>query len=199
MLFLISLAMIITGTVFLSILYIISVQPASLALRIGDKAYYLCGILRFEAFFFEMLIIAGYITFIYSDLYVFPIMQSNVITIRIIGVLVTLVTLGFMFIGVRYAGKEAAVPQKDSKLYQGIYNYMRHPQTLGEMLSFFGISLILNSWTLFIYSILFIPLFISYTIIEDNDLAVRFGKSYIDYTKHVGIFWKKRSAKVKNQ
>jgi protein-S-isoprenylcysteine O-methyltransferase Ste14 len=96
-----------------------------------------------------------------------------------------------MFIGVGYAGKEAAAPQKNSKLYQGIYNYMRHPQTLGEMLSFFGISLILNSWTLFVYSILFIPLFISYTIFEDNDLAIRFGQPYIDYTKRVGIFWKK--------
>ena len=199
MLFLIAVSMIITGTIFLSIFYIISLQPASLALRIGDKAYKLCGIFRFIAFFFEMLVLTGYIIFIFGDLYVFPIMQTNVIIIRIIGILVALITLTFMFIGVGYAGKEASVPQKDSKLYQGIYDYMRHPQTLGEMLSFFGIALILNSWTLFIYSILFIPLFISYTIIEDNDLAVRFGKSYIDYTKRVGIFWKKRSIGVKNK
>ncbi len=97
-----------------------------------------------------------------------------------------------MIYGVRAAGKEASMPRRETKLYQGIYHVMRHPQTLGEMLSWFGISMILNSLTLLIFSIIWLPLFISYTVIEDNDLAVRFGKDYIDYTKKIGVFWKKR-------
>ena len=192
MLFLIGVVMIITGTLFFSILYILSLQPASLALRIGDKAYKLCGVIRLIAMIFEFLILTGYIIFVLGDLYIFPVMQNNTIIVRVIGIVFTLVTFILMLIGMIHAGKETSIPQKDSKLYKGIYDYMRHPQTLGEMLCFFGISLILNSWALFVYSILFIPLFIGYTIIEDNDLAVRFGKSYIDYAKRVGIFWKKR-------
>lgn len=189
MITLISISLILTGVVFFSILYIISLQPASLALRIGDKSYKLCGFIRIASMLFEMIAISGYIMFVFGDSFNYTISVNHSFTVRIIGVIFSLLTLGFMIWGVKDAGKEATVPNKDTKLYGGIYKYMRHPQTLGEMLSWFGFALILNSLTLFVFSFLMIPLFMGYTIIEDNDLAVRFGADYIEYAKRTGIFW----------
>jgi protein-S-isoprenylcysteine O-methyltransferase Ste14 len=140
---------------------------------------------------FEFITIAGYVLFIFGEYFNYVILTGNSLVIRIVGVVFTTGTFAFMFYGMAAAGKEAATPRKETKLYDGIYNYMRHPQTLGEMLSWFGIAMILNSLTLLIFSLVWLPLFIGYTIIEDNDLAVRFGKTYIEYTKNVGIFWKK--------
>ncbi|MBN2852889.1 MAG: DUF1295 domain-containing protein [Clostridia bacterium] len=195
MISLVAIILIITGAIFFSILYFISVQPASLALRIGDRAFRLCGVLRMVAMIFELLAVAGYILFVFGDMYNYTITVQNVLLIRIIGILFTAATLVFMFIGAAVAGKEAALPNKETELYGGLYHYMRHPQTLSEMLSWFGIAMILNSLTLLLFSIIWIPLFISFTVIEDNDLAVRFGKQYLDYTEKVGIFWKKSKKK----
>lgn len=191
----ISIILIIIGTLFFSILYMISVQPATLSLRIGNKAYKICGYIRLLSIFFEILVIYGYILFIFGKEYNYSITAQNDSLIRIIGSIFTLITLGWMFYGVYAAGNEASMPRQETRLYTGIYYYMRHPQTLGEMLSWFGISMILNSLTLLVYSIIWIPLFISYTIIEDNDLAVRFGDEYIEYTKKVKLFWKRKYSK----
>jgi len=192
MITIIAITIILLSSIAFSLVYIISLQPATLSLRIGDKAYKICGIFRMSAMLFEITTIAGYILFVFGEYCTVKISSQNDILVRIIGIVITVVTLGFMFMGVFASGKEAALPSKGTKLYKGIYMYMRHPQTLGEMLSWFGISLILNSLTLFLYSLVWIPIFLSYTILEDNDLSFRFGPDYIEYTKKVGIFWKKQ-------
>ncbi len=181
------------GTLGFSIFYIISLQPAALSSRIGDKAYKICGFLRMIAMVFEMAAIAGYILFVFGDKLNYAILKDNEMIIRIAGAAVTGLTVGFTLYSAKVAGWEAAVPNKESNLYGGIYNYMRHPQTLGEMLSWFGIAMILNSLTLLVYSIIWIPLFYSYTVLEDNDLALRFGDEYTEYSKRVGAFRRKKS------
>ena len=186
-----ALVVIIIGTILFTVLYIISVQPASLSLRVGDKAYGLCGKIRAVAIVFETLVILGYILFVFGDTYNFTIVTDSVLVIRIVGIVFTASTLFLMFLGMLAAGKESTAPRKETTLYQGIYQHMRHPQTLGEMLAWIGISLILNSLTLLIFSVIWIPVFIGATIIEDNDLAIRFGDAYISYTKKVGMFWRK--------
>lgn len=193
MISLLALACIVIGTIAFSVLYIISVQPASLALRIGERAYPLCGRVRVAAMAFEMLTLGGCILFIFGDAYNYRIVEHDALVIQIPGGIITLITLGFMVYSTIIAGREAAAPHKESTLYGGIYHYMRHPQTLGEMLSWLGIAMVLNSLPLLLYSIIWIPLFISYTILEDNDLAVRFGKDYIEYAQRVGIFWRKKA------
>lgn len=195
MIFVIALTCIVIGTIAFSMLYIISIQPASLALRIGDRAYPLCGIVRMAAMVFEMITLAGYILFIFGDAYNYRIVDHNALIIQIPGGIITILTLSFMIYSTIIAGREATAPRKDSALYQGIYHYMRHPQTLGEMLSWLGIAMVLNSLPLLLYSFIWIPLFISFTILEDNDLTVRFGKDYIEYTQRVGIFWRKKTAR----
>jgi protein-S-isoprenylcysteine O-methyltransferase Ste14 len=187
-----SIVMIVYGTAIFSIMYIISLQPETLSKRIGQNAYKDCSYLRFISMFFEMIVLAGYILFIFGNILNYSIITCNIYIIRICGVVIVAICIALMIIGMIAAGKESAIPNEQTKLYKGIYDYMRHPQTLGEMISWFGLSLILNNLTLLVYSIIMIPLFIGYTIIEDNDLSIRFGKAHIRYTKKVGIFWKKR-------
>ena len=50
---------------------------------------------------------------------------------------------------------------------------------------------LLNSLPLVVYSLIWIPIFIGFTVVEDNDLALRFGNEYLVYTKQVGLFWRK--------
>jgi protein-S-isoprenylcysteine O-methyltransferase Ste14 len=141
--------------------------------------------------FFELLVLLGYVLFAFLGGWNLAISGEHSTLVKLCGVFFTTITLAFMVFGIKAAGKEASVPRKDTKLYQGIYKHMRHPQTLGEMLSWFGIAMVLNSLPLLVFSTIWVPAFTSYTIIEDNDLAVRFGEQYVNYTKTVGIFWKK--------
>lgn len=192
---LIAILFILIGSVFFSILYMISLQPKALSNRIGDKAYFICGLTRMISMIFEILIIIGYILFVLADEYNNRIVYNSILSIRLFGIIFTLIDLVFLFVGVFAAGKEAAIPNKETKLYTGIYKVMRHPQTLAEILTWFGIALILNSLTLLIYSLIFIPMFTLFTVIEDNDLLLRFGKDYLEYMNEVGIFWKKKVKK----
>ena len=181
------------GTIGFSILYIISLQPKTLSIRIGDKAYRICGVVRMISMFFEMAVVAGYILFIFGDRYNFLITRNPGVPVRTAGIIITAAALSFMFYGAWVAGREAALPDEKHQMYTGIYNRMRHPQTLGEMVSWFGIAMILNSLTLLVFSVIWIPLFLSYTVIEDNDLGVRFGEDFIQYTKKVGAFRRKKN------
>ncbi|MBK5202078.1 MAG: hypothetical protein JJE21_11200, partial [Spirochaetaceae bacterium] len=67
MLTVISITIILLSSLFFSLLYIISLQPATLSLRFGDKAYILCGILRMLAMLFEIAAIAGYVLFVFGE------------------------------------------------------------------------------------------------------------------------------------
>jgi protein-S-isoprenylcysteine O-methyltransferase Ste14 len=189
---LISLILIAVGTMLFAMLYIISLQPQALSLRIGQRAYRTCGRIRYVAMVFEAVTIVGYVLFVFGSTFNFKLVSSNPTPIRIIGGVFTLVCLSFMTYATIKAGRESAAPDEHTELHKGIYELMRHPQTLGEMLSWFGIAMLLNSLTLLLYSIMWLPLFIGFTVVEDNDLALRFGEAYLNYAKRVGLFWRKR-------
>lgn len=187
-----SIGLIAVGGLGFSMLYVISVQPAALSLRMGERAYRLCGLLRSIAMLFELAVLVGYALFPFGHFLNLPISAGHSVSVRIGGAVFALITLGFMTVGLVAAGGEAASPRKETGLYGGIYKYMRHPQTLGEMLSWLGFAMILNSLALLVFSVVWIPLFIGYTVVEDNDLAVRFGGEYLEYATKVGVFWRKR-------
>jgi protein-S-isoprenylcysteine O-methyltransferase Ste14 len=113
-----------------------------------------------------------------------------------IGIVVSLVIFIpggiIVFKGVRDAGKETLTPSKDTQMYGGIYKYIRHPQTTGEMPMFPAFGLIVNSW--FMVAILTIFILIYVPIIqyfEEKDLIERFGDSYVEYQKTTGAFFPK--------
>jgi len=99
--------------------------------------------------------------------------------------------------GVRDAGKEAMVPSQSTEMFGGIYNYIRHPQMVGEMPWFVTIAFFINSLFLTIWAIIMIiivtPIVIHY---EEKDLIKRFGDEYREYQKRTGaIFPKRRTRK----
>jgi len=85
------------------------------------------------------------------------------------------------------AGKEAMEPSQSTEMFGGIYNYIRHPQTVGEMPWFVIIALFMNSLFLTIWAIIMIiivtPIIIHY---EEKDLIKRFGDEYREYQKRTG-------------
>lgn len=186
-----SVVLILIGTILFSVLYTISLQPKTLSLRVGEKAFRLCGRIRFVSMIFELAVVAGYVLFALGGRCDLPLSSGNALPTRIVGASVAFVCLSFMTYATIKAGSESASPRQETTLHHGIYDFMRHPQTLGEMLSWFGISIALNSLTLLLYSLVWLPLFIGFTVIEDNDLALRFGESYRVYSRGVGIFWRK--------
>ena len=95
------------------------------------------------------------------------------------------------------AGSETMSPSKETEMYGGIYNHIRHPQTLGEFPMYPAMAFIFNSWFLVIITTVFIiiytPIMIHY---EEIDLAKRFGQNYLDYKKRTGALFPKLRKKT---
>jgi len=97
-----------------------------------------------------------------------------------------------MLKGVKDAGREALFPDKKHTLYGGIYQKIRHPQALGEVFIWWVVALLLNSLFLFIYSIVWFPIFYWFCKAEEKDLKIRYGEPYIEYKKRTGMFFPKK-------
>ncbi|MEJ2249650.1 MAG: isoprenylcysteine carboxylmethyltransferase family protein [Candidatus Lokiarchaeota archaeon] len=123
----------------------------------------------------------------------FPIQQfnwkvnSNFLIGVIIGLIIIIPGAILMIKGELDAGSETIKPSEETKMYGGIYNYIRHPQSLGEFPMFIGIAFIANSWFLVIIMALFIVIYVPIMIyFEEQDLIRRFGKDYLEYRKRTG-------------
>ena len=182
------------STILMTYFYIRSAGPAQLEEKIGSGAYRKSGQYRVIASVFEMIIIATYVIYYFYPLPV-PIPQTfpwpywlSLLIAVIIGV-----PSGYvMYRGVVDAGVEGTMPQKNSKLFTGIYQKIRHPQAMGELPLWWSGSLILNSPFLAIYSIVMIPIFVAMALAEEKDLMIRYGKKYADYKERTGFIIPKR-------
>jgi len=174
-----------------SYLYTLSIQPVKREQRKGDRAWSQCMKLRVVASFFELIIVINLILWIW-----FPIplvnwkLHTNYIIGILIGILITIPCLIILLKGMRDAGQETIQPSKETPMYGGIYNYIRHPQSLGEFPLFIAIAFIVNSWFLIIlmsvYVIIYVPIMIYY---EEQDLIKRFGEKYRQYQKRTGALF----------
>jgi protein-S-isoprenylcysteine O-methyltransferase Ste14 len=142
--------------------YTLSIQPMKRSEKYGDKAWKDCKKFRSIGGLAEFISIANLILWIWFPL---PVINEWIISSNI-------------WIGI--------------KMYSGIYNYIRHPQTLGEFPMFIAMSFMFNSWFLVILSSLFIiiytPIMIHY---EEIDLVRRFGEKYTEYQKRTGALFPK--------
>ncbi|MFX1484235.1 MAG: methyltransferase family protein [Promethearchaeota archaeon] len=87
------------------------------------------------------------------------------------------------------AGRESFEPSKDTKLYGGIYNYIRHPQLLGRTPLTLVLTMWLNSLFLFVFAAIFLAILVpSLVYFEERDLELRFGESYLQYKERTGAF-----------
>ena len=189
----INLIVLIISLFLFSYLYILSVQPAKRETRRGQKAWRECMKLRVIASIFEFMVVLDLILWVW-----FPIplanwkIHSNMAIGLIIGIMISIPCLALMLKGMRDAGSETLQPSKETEMYSGIYQYIRHPQSLGEFPLFVAIAFMINSWFLvilmIIYVLFYVPVMIFY---EEKDLLIRFGDKYQEYQKRTGALFPK--------
>ncbi|MFX0004803.1 MAG: methyltransferase family protein [Candidatus Hermodarchaeota archaeon] len=148
---------------------------------------------RIIASLFEFLIVTNMILWIW-----FPIpivnwkVHPNYIICILVGILITIPCVIILIKGMKDAGQETIQPSQETQMYGGIYNYIRHPQSLGEFPLFIVVALMVNSWFLIIlmsvFIIIYVPIMIYY---EEQDLIRRFGEQYRQYRKRTGALFPK--------
>lgn len=174
--------------------YVQSVSPARLAQKIGERAWRRCMWLRVIAGFFEFVIVANYVVYLFWPLpaglperFPWPWWVSIVIAV-VIGI----PSVWLMVRGMLDAGRETLEPRLEHTMYGGIYKRMRHPQALGEMPAFWVVAFALHSPFLVLWSFIYIPVFLLMSQAEEVDLLLRFGQEYEEYRQRVGVFGPKR-------
>ncbi len=182
------------STTLMAFFYIKSVGPAKLEEKIGEIAYKRCGNYRIIASFFELITIINFIFYFFFPLPI-PIPQFFIwdywISV-VLSIVILIPCLYIMLKGVKDAGREALFPDKEHTLYGGIYEKIRHPQALGEVFIWWAAALLLNSPFLFLYSIVWFPIFYWFCKAEEKDLIIRYEKPYIDYINQTGMFFPKK-------
>ncbi len=190
----INFALILFSLAMFAFFYSLSTLPVTLSERRGERAWKECGIYRFIAILFEF---AATIFIFLWICYPIPPMDWPIHQHWWVGVIIAIIiaipSTAFMIVGMLHAGKEISTPSKETPMYGGIYNHIRHPQTLGEMSLFIALGFAVNSWFMVLvltaYVLLYTPIMI---IIEEKDLIKRFGESYLEYRKRAGALWPKR-------
>lgn len=123
--------------------------------------------------------------------------NQNIFVGIVIGICIGVPSLLLLIKGMKDAGKESLHPSKETKMFGGIYKYIRHPQNIGELSLFIALAFCINSLFLVLWvtgSVIILILIISY--FEEKDLILRFGDSYIKYKQTVGAFFPKIRKKL---
>jgi len=177
-----------------SYLYVLSIQPAKRSIKRGEKAWEGCKKLRSISGLFEIIITLNIILWIWFPL---PLVSTWIISPNIwIGVIIAVSIMipcvMVMIKGILDAGSETLSPSKETEMYGGIYQYIRHPQSAGEFPLFIAMGFLVNSWFLvvfmFVYILIYIPIMIFY---EEKDLIRRFGDKYVEYQGQTGAIFPK--------
>ena len=192
----INLSILSISTIGMAYYYIKSVSPAKLEKKIGEIAYKKCGNYRIIASIFESITIINFILYFFFPLpiilpryFLWDYWISVVISITIL-----IPCLYIIYVGLKDAGREALFPDKKHTLYAGIYLKIRHPQALGEVFVWWAAALLLNSPFLFLYSIIWFPIFYWFCKAEEKDLELRYGESYSSYKERTGMFFPKKKS-----
>jgi len=168
--------------------YLLSVQPVTQSEKYGDQAWTMAKRHRIITGILMGVITVNLILWLWFPITelawpVHPIWLFSIL----IGIILAIVFTPILIKGAIDAGKEAMEPSQSTKMFGGIYNYIRHPQTVGEMPWFVIIAFFLNSLFLAIWAIIMIiivtPIIIHF---EEKDLIKRFGNEYREYQKRTG-------------
>lgn len=176
-----------------SILSIISVMPVFLSKKYREKSWRICFYLRVVMSIFVFFMIVNMILWIWFPISLYSWKIHRLIWVSgMIGVLIAIPCFIILYFALRDGGEEHIKPKKDQGLFGGIYNYIRHPGLIGEMLIYIAIGFFVNSLLLVIWAILFVLLYSPiYIAIEEKDLIRRFGNKYIEYRKRTGALFPK--------
>lgn len=70
----------------------------------------------------------------------------------------------------------------------GVYAYIRNPMYSGVLLSCYGSAILAPSIPVIVYAVLLTCVLFSISLLEERELAARFGRRYLDYRNSVGRF-----------
>ena len=178
--------------------YLKSVQPAKLEQEIGEIAYEKCARYRIYStipFYFLLIVCYGLYVFYPLPLPIPNELPWDYSISVVLAIVIAIPSFALMGLGARDAGEETLLPKKEHKMYGGIYNKIRHPQSLGEVWVAVIIALILNRTFLLLLGFLWFPVFYYFTVVEERDLILRYGQAYVDYRERVGMYFPKRTKK----
>ena len=189
----INFGLMVTFTTLFVRLYNRSVSPAALEKKMGADAYAYCGKLRAIAIFFLIMVMGTYIAYRFFPLpLALPEKFGWPYGISILfAVLIAILTTYMVVTGMRDAGEESVAPRKDTEMYGGIYEKIRHPQTW-EYGYFFSVAFLLNIPFLVLISFIWLPLAYLMMRAEEQDLLIRFGLDYQRYMDSTGMILPKR-------
>ena len=175
------------------ILYNRSVSPAALEKKIGPDVYAYCGRLRAISIFFLLLVMGNYIVYYFYPLpLALPAKFEWPYGISVsIAILIAIPSTYMVVKGMRDAGEETYAPHKETEMYGGIYEKIRHPQNW-EYGYFFSVAFLLNIPFLVLISLIWLPLAYSMMRAEEKDLLIRFGLKYQKYMETTGMILPKR-------
>jgi protein-S-isoprenylcysteine O-methyltransferase Ste14 len=194
MIALVNFAVLLLSTLLTVVSYIMSVGPAALERRIGNKAYARCSRYRAASGVFMTLAGINYVVYTFRPLqlplprvFPWPYWVSALIAV-VIGL-----PSGYLWVrGMIDAGEETMIVKKGHQLYGGIYKRIRHPQAAGEVWYWWVFAFLCNSPFLAIYSLIWLPLFYIMSRAEERDLVIRYGKDYKLYMNSTGMYFPKR-------
>ena len=174
--------------------YVKSAGPAALEQKIGPSAYAKCTRYRTLSGIFMGLAGVNYVVYAFYPLAlplprVFP---WHYWVSALIAVIIAIPSGMIWVRGMMDAGEETILVKKEHKLYNGIYQKIRHPQAAGEVWYWWVFAFLCNSPFLVIYSIIWLLLFHWMSKAEERDLLIRYGDSYKIYLENTGMYFPKR-------
>jgi protein-S-isoprenylcysteine O-methyltransferase Ste14 len=187
----------VVSSIIFSIMYVLSVRPAHLEQKIGEKAYRRCTLYRTVGTLPMFVAFANYILYYFYPLPVDPFPARFAWPYWVSLVLALVIGIPAMIVFIRGnidAGEETLKPDKSHKMYSGIYEKIRHPQALGEAPMWLCTALLLNSPFLTVFSLLYLPVWYWWSVEEEKDLLLRYGQDYADYMQRTGMFFPRKGA-----
>ena len=190
----INLAVLVLSTLLTLVFYVMSAGPAALEKRIGPDAYGRCACYRLISSAFMTIASINYVLYFFFPLPLplpaslpWPWSVSALIAVAIA------IPSGYVwYLGLKDAGQETMLPNKEHTLYGGIYEKIRHPQALGELPFWWVLAFALHSPFLVLYSLVWIPVFLLMVLAEERDLLIRYGRAYEEYRKRTGFLIPRR-------
>jgi protein-S-isoprenylcysteine O-methyltransferase Ste14 len=106
----------------------------------------------------------------------------------ILGIPLTIVGALLVSWGIFTLGARNTSGLQDGFVQAGPYRFMRNPQYLGDLLLFIGLSIITNSWLLWIAHGLLILVFLITPLTEETWLEEQYGGAYQEYKRNTPRF-----------
>ena len=175
--------------------YLLSVRPAAMEQKIGEKAYKRSGVYRTICGVFMFVTFANYVLYPHFPLPIdpFPVHFSWPYWVSaVIAIIIAIPSITLEIVSTKAAKEETMMPDKSHTLYGGIYKKVRHPMALGEVPLWWVIAFLLNSPFLTVFSFIWLPVWYWWCVAEEKDLLLRYGEPYRAYREKTGMFFPKR-------